>query len=129
MNRGVIELSPLTADLYGGKENGTVVLDIRPATPTCSVRARFSGVDPNQALSATSALKDTLYGSLSADSNLSFASSELARTLNGTVSFNVLNSRLKNINILEEIGKIGQFLGVPGQRGQRYPRSRNWREL
>ena len=120
LNRGVIELSPLTADVYGGKENGAAVLDIRPATPTCSVRARFSGVDTNQALSATTALKDTLYGSLSADSNLSFAlasSSDLARTLNGTVRFNVLNGRLKNINILQEIGRIGQFLGATGQQG------------
>ena len=48
LNRGVIELSPLTADVYGGKENGTIVLDIRPATPTCSVRAKLSGVDSNK---------------------------------------------------------------------------------
>lgn len=120
LNRGVIELSPLTADVYGGKENGTVVLDIRPATPTCSVRAKFSGVDTNQALSATTALKGTLYGSLFADSNLGFAlapGNELSRTLNGTVGFNVVNGRLKNVNILREIGQIGQFLGVPGGQG------------
>lgn len=119
-NRGVIELSPLTADVYGGNENGAVVLDIRPATPTCSVRAKLSGVDSNKALSATTALKDTLYGSLSSDSNLTFAlasSNDLARTLNGTVSFNVLNGRLKNINILDEIGKVGKFLGAAGQSG------------
>jgi uncharacterized protein involved in outer membrane biogenesis len=120
LNHGVIELSPLTADVYGGKENGTVVLDTRPATPTCAVRAKLTGVDANQALSATSALKDTLYGSLSADSNLSFAlasSTDLARTLNGTLSFNVLNGRLKHMNILNEIGKIGRFLGAVGQSG------------
>ena len=120
LTRGVIELSPLTADVYGGKENGTVVLDTRPATPTCSVRAKLSGVDANKALTATSALKDTLEGSLSADSDLSFAlasSNDLARTLNGTVSFNVLNGRLKHINLLDEIGKIGKFLGAAGQSG------------
>jgi AsmA protein len=120
LNHGIIELSPLTADLYGGKENGTVVLDTRPATPTCSVRAKFSNLDANKALSATSALKDTLYGSLSSDSNLSFAlasSNELARTLNGTMSFNVLNGRLKNVNILEEIGKVAKFLGAAGPSG------------
>ena len=120
LNQGIIELSPLTADLYGGTENGTVVLDIRPATPTCSVRAKFSNLDANKALSATSALKDTLYGSLSADSNLSFAlasSNDLARTLNGTLSFNVLNGGLKNVNILEEIGKVAKFLGAAGPSG------------
>jgi hypothetical protein len=33
------------------------------------------------------------------------------------VNFNVLDGRLKNINILEEVGKIGKFLGATGQRG------------
>jgi AsmA protein len=120
LNRGVIELSPLTADVYGGKENGSIVLDIRPATPTCSVQAKLSGVDSNKALSATTSLKDTLYGSLSADSNLTFAlasSNDLARTLNGTVSFSVLNGQLKHMNILDEIGKVGKFLGAAGQSG------------
>ena len=120
LNRGVIELSPLTADVYGGKESGAVVLDIRPATTTCSIRTKLTGVDSNKALSAMSALKDTLYGSLSADSNLSFAlasSNDLARTLNGSISFNVLDGRLRNINILDEIGKVGKFLGVAGQSG------------
>jgi AsmA protein len=120
LNQGVIELSPLTADIYGGKETGAIVLDTRPATPTCSVRAKFRGVDTNKVLSATSALKDKLYGSLSSDANLIFAlasSNDLARTLNGTVSFNVLNGRLKNINILDQIGKVGKFLGAAGQSG------------
>ncbi len=120
LNQGVIELAPFTADVYDGKESGAVVLDVRPATPTCSVRARFSGVDTNKALSATTSLKDKLYGSLSADSNLSFAlapGNELVRTLNGTVSFNVVNGRLKNINLLKEIGRMGQFLGAPAQQG------------
>ncbi|HYZ85410.1 MAG TPA: AsmA-like C-terminal region-containing protein, partial [Bryobacteraceae bacterium] len=120
LNRGIIELSPLTADVYGGKENGTVVLDIRPATPTCSVRAKLSNLNANAVLSATSALKNTLEGSLSADSNLSFAlasSSDLARTLNGTLSFNVTNGRLKNINLLQEIGKVAKFLGAAGPGG------------
>ena len=88
----MIELAPLTADVYGGKENGAVVLDIRQPVTTCSVRAKLSGVDSNKALSATTALKDTLYGSLSADTNLTFAlasSNELARTLNGTINFDI----------------------------------------
>ena len=120
LNHGVIELSPLTADVYGGKENGAAVLDVRPVTPTCAIRAKLSGVDANKLLSAVSSLKDTLYGSMSADSNLGFAlaaSNDLARTLNGTVSFDVLNGQLKHVNILNEIGKVGQFLGVTGPTG------------
>ena len=128
LNRGVIELSPLTADVYGGKENGAVVLDIRQPVTTCSVRAKLSGVDSNKALSATTALKDTLYGSLSADTNLTFAlasSNELARTLNGTINFDILNGRLKNVNILNEIGKVGRFLGAAGKAAAK-PQLKNW---
>ena len=97
-----------------------MVVDTRPATPTCNIRAKLSGVDSNRALSATTALKDTLFGSLSADSNLTFAlasSHDLARTLNGSLRFTVLDGRLKNINILDEIGKVGRFLGVAGHQG------------
>ncbi len=121
LNRGVITLSPLSTDIFGGKENGTLTLDVRPATPLCSLNAKFSGVDTNALLSAVSSAKDTLYGSLAADTNLRFAlasSTELPKTLNGTVGFNVTNGRLKNVNILNELSKVGKFLGsAPAQAG------------
>lgn len=118
---GVIQLSPLTADLFGGKESGTWTLDTRPATALCRVNAKLTGVDTNKLLSATSSLKDTLYGSLTADGNLSFAlssSTDLARTLNGTLGFNVTNGELKNINILKALSAVGKFTGSSAAQGQ-----------
>jgi uncharacterized protein involved in outer membrane biogenesis len=121
LNHGVITLSPLTAGIFGGTENGTLALDVRPADPLCAVNAKFSGVDTNALLSAVSSAKNTLYGSLAADTNLRFAlvsSNDLPRTLNGTLSFNVTNGQLKNVNILNELSKVGKFLGsAPGQGG------------
>ena len=121
LNRGVITLSPLTSDIFGGKENGTLTVDVRPATPLCAVNAKFAGVDTNALLSAVSSAKNTLYGSLAADTNLRFAlasSNDLPRTLNGTLNFNVTNGQLKNVNILNELSKVGKFLGAaPGQGG------------
>ncbi len=121
LNRGVITLSPLTTGIFGGTENGTLTLDVRPADPLCAVNAKFSGVDTNALLSAVSTAKNTLYGSLAADTNLHFAlvsSNDLPRTLNGTLSFNVTNGQLKNVNILNELSKVGKFLGsAPGQGG------------
>lgn len=114
---GVITLSPLTSTLYGGQETGTITLDTRPATALCSVNAKLSGVDSNALLSAVSSAKDTLYGSLGATTNLSFAllpASELPKTLNGTMAFNVSNGELKRINILNEISRIAKFLN-PGK--------------
>lgn len=110
---GLITLSPLTAGLYGGQENGTITLDTRPATTLCSVNAKLSGVDANALLGAVSSAKDTLYGSLAATSNLTFAllpAGELPKTLNGTLAFDVANGELKRVNILNEISRIAKFL-------------------
>ncbi len=121
LNHGLITLSPLSADLFGGKENGTLALDVRPLHPLCSVNAKFAGVDTNALLSAVSSAKNTLYGSLAANTNLRFAlvsSNELPQTLNGMLSFNVTNGQLKNVNILNELSKVGKFLGTaPAQAG------------
>ncbi len=121
LDHGVITLAPFTTNIFGGSENGTITLDTRPARPLCAVNAKFSGVDTNALLSAVSTAKNTLYGSLAADTNLRFAlvsSNELPATLNGTLSFNVTNGQLKNVNILNELAKVGKFLGsAPTQSG------------
>jgi uncharacterized protein involved in outer membrane biogenesis len=113
LDRGVVTLSPFSADAYGGKTNGTLTADFRPANPSCAVKAKLAGVDANALLSAVSSVKNTLYGSLAADSDLRFtlaSSSDLARTLNGTLAFNLTNGQLKNVNILNEVSKVGKFL-------------------
>ncbi len=121
LNRGVITLSPVNTDIFNGKETGTLTLDTRPANPLCAVNAKFSGVDTNALLSAVSSAKNTLYGSLAANTNLHFtlvSSNDLAKTLNGTVAFDVTNGQLKNVNILNELSKVGKFLGkAPAQSG------------
>lgn len=121
LNKGVIALQPLTADLFGGKGSGAVTLDVRPATPLCSMNVKLSGVNTNDLLSAVSSVKNTLYGTLAADANVNFAlasSAELPRTLNGTLGFDVTNGELKNVNILNEISKLGKFVGAaPAQQG------------
>ena len=92
---------------------------MRPATPLCSVKMKFAGVDSNALLSAVSSMKNTLYGSLQADSDLHFAvgsGDDLTRTLNGTLNFDVSNGQLRNVNILNELAKIGKFLNsAPAQ--------------
>ena len=121
LNKGVIQMAPLTSDLFGGKESGTLTLDVRPATPLCSIDGKLTGVDTNALLSAVSSVKNTLYGALEATTNVHFAlgsSDELTRTLNGTLAFAVANGQLKNVNILNEISKVAKFVGAaPSQKG------------
>ena len=115
LDNGVIQLSPLTAVLYGGNESGTITLNTRSQDPAVSVKAKLSGVDSNALLSAVSSVRDTLYGKLASDANLTFTleqgpSNNLARTLNGTLGFNLADGQLRNVNILNEVSKIGKFL-------------------
>jgi len=121
LDHGVIQLSPLTADLFGGKQDGSLTLDVRAPKPVCSVRSKLSGIDANALLSAVSSLRDTLYGSLGANTSLTFTlgpSTDLARSLNGNLDFQVVNGQLKNINILNEVAKVGKFLNsAPAQSG------------
>ena len=76
---------------------------------------QLTGVDANALLSAVSSVKNVLYGSLAAQANVNFlvdSSANLAGTLNGTVNFNVTNGQLKNVNILNEVARVGKFLNA-----------------
>jgi uncharacterized protein involved in outer membrane biogenesis len=120
MINGVLDLNPLTAGIFGGTESGSLSLDTKPAHPQCSGKMHFTGVDTNALLSAVSSAKNTLYGQLAADANLSFAidtAENLAKTLNGILNFNVTNGKLQNVNILNELAKVGKFLNAaPAQQ-------------
>jgi hypothetical protein len=118
-NNGLVRLSPESAVIFGGREDGDITLDTRGQHPLCHVKSKLTGVDANALLSALSSLKDTLYGTLQADGDLGFAlgaGPNLASTLNGTLAFNVTHGHLKNVNILSELSKVGRFLGsAPAQ--------------
>jgi uncharacterized protein involved in outer membrane biogenesis len=121
LDKGVIVLSPLTANLFGGSESGSLTLDTRPSTPTVAVNSKLTGIDSNQLLSAVSSVKNKLHGSLAANANLGFAlasSAALARTLNGKLNFNLSNGRLAGVNILNELSRVGRFVGATPQQGQ-----------
>ncbi len=121
MKDGVVQLAPVTAGIFGGQEDGNITLQTKAAHPLCSVKAKLTGVDANALLSSVSSVKNTLYGSLASNADLSFAidsSTNLAGTLNGTVAFNLANGQLKNVNVLNEVSRIGKFLnGSAVQQG------------
>jgi uncharacterized protein involved in outer membrane biogenesis len=117
LNLGVITLSPLSAGVFGGKANGSLSADMRPAAALCAVKVNFAGVDANSLLSAVSSMKNTIEGSLAAETNVRFSlaqSNELARTLNGTIGFNLTNGVIKNVNLISEIEKAGKLLKGEG---------------
>ena len=114
LNHGVIQLNPLTAQIDGGQENGSITVDTRPATMTFAVNAKLTGVDANRLLSSISSVKDTVYGTLGANANVTFStpqSGDVVQTLNGVIALNLANGKITKLDLLNELSKIGKFGG------------------
>ena len=114
LNHGVIQLNPLTAQIDGGQENGSITVDTRPANMTFAVNAKLTGADANRLLSSISSVKDTVYGTLGANANVTFStppSGEVAQTLNGLIALNLANGKITKLDLLNELSKLGKFGG------------------
>ncbi|HWD99563.1 MAG TPA: AsmA-like C-terminal region-containing protein, partial [Bryobacteraceae bacterium] len=115
LNRGVVTLSPVTAQIFGGSAAGTITIDTNPNPQALALNLKLDGVDANQLLSATTSVKNTIYGPLAASTNLKLrlysASDALARSMNGTVALNLTKGRLAGVNIMNELASIGKFVG------------------
>jgi uncharacterized protein involved in outer membrane biogenesis len=118
LNHGVVQLNPLTGQVYGGQISGSITADVRQATSSFAVNAKLNGADANQLLTAVGNMKDTLTGTLNATVNQTFAtppSGDVTQTLNGPFSFTLSNGKLMKIDLLNELGKIAKFGG--GSKG------------
>ena len=106
-------MSPVTAGLYNGREVGTVIINVRAQPVEYSVNSKLEGIDANQFLSSISSLKETLNGVMSASTNGRFSANgsagTIVRTLNGTVSVNLANGKLANVDLLHQLAAIGRF--------------------
>jgi AsmA protein len=120
-DKGLIRMSPVNANLYGGNLGGTIVIDTRPTPSTYSVSTKLTGVDANKLLSSMSNLKQTLFGVLAANADTRFtgtangSSTDTARTLNGKLSLNLQNGKLAGIDMLNTLASIGKFMNLTKQ--------------
>jgi AsmA protein len=106
-------MAPVTAAVYGGQENGSIVVDTRGPQTLYNVDLKLQKVDSNKLLSSVSSIKETLYGLLAANTQTSFASvpngSDIAKTLNGKMSLNLSNGKLANVDLLQKLSMVGKF--------------------
>ena len=117
LNHGVIRLSPLTTDIYGGQETGSVTLDTTQDPMLCTLAADFKNVDANKLLSAVSATKSNIYGPLTANVNGTYragAGDAIVRSLDGTLSLDLKDGRIEGFSLMQELGAVGKFVNVPG---------------
>lgn len=115
LDRGLINLNPITSDVYGGKQNGSVSVDTRPALTVYTVNLKTDKVDANKLLSSVSSVKKMLYGMLTSNVNASFTSSSadaIARSLNGKLSLNLANGKLTGLDVMHELGTVAKFAGA-----------------
>jgi uncharacterized protein involved in outer membrane biogenesis len=121
MDHGLITMNPVTADLYGGKESGSIVLDMRGAQPVYTVNLKTDHVDANKLLSSVSSVREALYGLLASSINARFSATTadaIARNLDGKMAINLTNGKLMNVDLLHELASVGQFLGnFPAPQG------------
>lgn len=111
---GILTLDPLSALVFGGRQSGSIVADLRGAAVSYAVNSKLTNVDANQLLSATSSLKGVLTGALSGDADLQFFSrpnEDIAKSLNGKLSLLMGQGRLSGVPVLNEIAGIGRFFG------------------
>lgn len=114
LNHGLIQLNPLTSQIYGGEENGSVAIDMRPAQPVYNVNLKTENVDANKLISSVSSVKQVIYGLLTSNVNATFSSTSsdsIARGLNGTLGLNLTNGKLANLDLLHELASVGKFVG------------------
>ena len=115
LDHGVIKLNPTTADVYGGKESGSITIDLRPVQPVYTVNLKSDKVDANKLLSSVSDMKGTIYGMFASNVNASFSSSSantIVRSLNGTLAVNLTDGKLMHLDMLRELAAVGKFAGV-----------------
>lgn len=115
--KGIFTLDPFTFTFYGGRQKGTVAVDLSRTVPGYSIRSSLTGLDVNRALSATTTMKDFLIGT--ADMTLSVKGSgstapAIQRSLAGSTKFKVAAGSIR----MPILAAINQALGITEGTGR-----------
>jgi hypothetical protein len=113
-SRGVLTLAPLSAEIFGGNQTGSLTLDTTRTPARLALDTKMERVDTERLLSATTSVKKVLYGLLAAGGNASMSlapGAEGARSLNGDLNIRIQKGRLAGVNLLNEMASLAKFLG------------------
>jgi len=122
-DKGVIKMNPLVAKIFGGTHNGSITLDMSSQKFSYTINSKLDSVDTNQLLSATTSVKQLIYGLLAGAANASFTGStpdEIAKSLNGDLAINMHDGKLMRVDLVNELSMIGQFMN-PAQKASGQP--------
>jgi uncharacterized protein involved in outer membrane biogenesis len=114
IDRGVIHLDPLTAELFGGQQTGAITVDTRQEPVSYSIRTRMQQVDANQLLSATTPLRQILFGRLGVDADLHLAPKPgelFSKSMNGKLQMRLTDGKLSGVSVMNEMARIASLMG------------------
>ncbi len=110
---GVVNISPLSANLYDGNVSGSVKVDASQATPSFAIQQNLSGIHIAP-LTKDAANFDSLEGRGNVAINVTTQGdrvSVLKKALNGSVSINLADGAIKGINIAKTLREAKASLG------------------
>lgn len=113
-DNGVLRLDPVSANAFGGATEGAITVDTRPDAGAYAVQVALKSVDANKLLSATTSVKQTLFGALSGNADVRLRpkpGQDFARGLNGVVKVQLTNGRLAGIQLLNEAASLARAVG------------------
>ena len=117
LDRGLITLNPVTAGLFGGQHRGSITVDARRTPAAFAIASDLEQVDANRLVSATTSLRDIIRGALGSNVRMTFAgdgAENLAKSMNGTMSLNLAQGSIANMDLRNEIANVARFVtGAP----------------
>lgn len=114
--RGVVDIAPLSANLYEGRTSGSISIDAR-ATPVIGVKQNLNGINV-AALTKDAADFDTLEGKGNVVINLGMRGdrvSTMKKSLNGTLALNLADGAIRGINIAKKLRDAKSMIGQGAQ--------------
>lgn len=109
----VLTLEPLSAVVYGGKMTGAATVNLKAQPPVIALKTHLDKIESEQLLAATTALRKVVSGPVTADAQLQIApkpGEDFARTMDGTIQFQLAQGKLIPVNLLGEMGALAKFL-------------------
>jgi AsmA protein len=115
-HNGVLDINPLSANLYQGSMNGSATVNAVPAKPGFAINENLSGINIAPLLKDAVNF-DTLEGKGNVSLNLNTQGDTVAalkQALNGNVALNLADGAVKGINIAKALRSAQGMLGKGG---------------
>ena len=123
---GKLNLSPLSADLYQGRLDGSVSVNA-VATPKITIKQKLTAINI-ATLSRDAANFDTLEGTGDVDINLTMQGntvSAMKKRLNGNVSLSLADGAIKGINVAKKLREAKAMFAKGGTKVQTQAADKN----